>query len=310
MPCVIARLAGRKQHHARFGEGATILAAYRGLRRPRRTPPNCHRSCQDCHPPAPKRGFIHPRQTSSVPSTRCQTQCAVCSCAASDDLLLRATTRPGIARRFGRRARLCFCQPSPAVAIASCLPLRTTHPRDLAGRRLVSVVEERGAVEHIVVLVAISVRRAGRLPRVPARSKTLFCSTSRIACLTRHQGSRSWGAGPQPPAWFGPAAAVCRAGYLVLDDGPAVSAVPSCTTCPSVGRSSALAQGAVGHGVVHAQFYSSERAALLMARRPANQEGQQLKQALTTAPPHRSLAAGIKREELTIVRFARPSRSA
>ncbi|KAF2846121.1 hypothetical protein T440DRAFT_248257 [Plenodomus tracheiphilus IPT5] len=56
----------------------------------------------------------------------------------------------------------------------------------------------------------------------------------------QQQGSRSWvletprctaGHDLQPPTWFGPAAAVCRARYLVLGDDSASSMALMCTAC-------------------------------------------------------------------------------
>jgi hypothetical protein len=103
---------------------------------------------------------------------------------------------------------------------------------------IISRSVRRLAVDHVVALAAILVphrTNASSLvsPKARSRSTSCFCPS------TQQLFSRSWmlemlrrtsGHKPQPPAWFRPAAAVCRVSYLVRRDMHAVAVALMCTT--------------------------------------------------------------------------------
>ncbi len=130
--------------------------------RRRRTPPNCHQSCQDAVTRPHRKGALSTRDRRLLLLSRLLVVC--CSCARGDELPLLADAGPGWTRCFGLHLLLLH---SSMPCCDAPLPLRAPTPSQTSP---LLVSTPGTALSTIVVLVAISVLRAGRLLPAPKLS--------------------------------------------------------------------------------------------------------------------------------------------
>ena len=163
-----------------------------------------------CHPPAPKRGFSSRSATLAVPFPSFAPCCfrPRPSCACSDvshplapvkhQALDDGTAQPA--------ASLSLYPPRHIPLHLSTARPPPAHPAPRPPPALPSSCPQRSLPRCSLLFLSHGLKPSAS----PKLSFAARHSASRIACLTRHQGSRAWGAGRKPPARFGPAAAACR----------------------------------------------------------------------------------------------------